>query len=314
MRRLHHHSFALIPLFLLLACGQQDRDTAISPTIVASDQNDETWATELAEHREEIDEELRTSNTSPMAGTQYLKSEPGDRFYLSRQGKTFALIESAGPETVLMVTKEEGTWHWHDQGQDVVCRVDDETVPTGSPLESSAIFEYRALFLRFVPSDDRVTFIVFDPDREEMKSFDHLLYFPPDRKYAVSARLVELAEPDEIEMLTSRDLKKTFYRYATIRFRLDGKDQELSAFKSKLTGEGSGYLFIPFRDATTGRETYGAGRFLEIDEPDEEHFVFDFNGAFNPLCNYSPAYNCAIPPRENHLEVAIRAGEMTYPH
>jgi uncharacterized protein (DUF1684 family) len=115
-------------------------------------------------------------------------------------------------------------------------------------------------------------------------------------------------------MLTNRGLKKAFYRYARIRFELDGEEQELSAFKSKLTGEGSEGLFIPFRDSTSGRETYGAGRFLDLDEPPDEHFVLDFNRAYNPLCNYSPAFNCPIPPRENRLEAAIRAGELTYPH
>ena len=301
-------------LTLLGACVQQDRDGDVLSNVGDTGQDDEAWTTELAAHREELDEELRSSNTSPMAGTQYLKSEPGDRVYLTRQGRTFALADSAGSESVLLVARENGTWRWHDEGQAVVCRMEDESVTTGGALEGAALFEIEDLTLGFYPSEDRVTFIVFDPERPERQTFEHLLYFPPDRKYAVNARLVEFPEPDEIEMLTSRDLKKTFYRYAKITFRLAGKDQELSAFKSKLTGEGSGYLFIPFRDATTGRETYGAGRFLEIDEPDEEHFVLDFNRAFNPLCNYSPAYNCAIPPRENHLEVAIRAGEMTYPH
>ena len=87
----------------------------------------------------------------------------------------------------------------------------------------------------------------------------------------------------------------------------------MTAFKYALSGEGSDGLFIPFKDATSGRETYGAGRFLEIHEPDEERFTLDFNRCFNPLCNYSPAYNCPIPPRENHLEIAIEAGEKTYP-
>ena len=73
-------------------------------------------------------------------------------------------------------------------------------------------------------------------------------------------------------------------------------------------------LFIAFRDATTSRETYGAGRYLQIDEPQTEEFVLDFNRAFNPLCNYSDAYNCTLPLRENHLKVAINAGEKTYPH
>jgi len=115
-------------------------------------------------------------------------------------------------------------------------------------------------------------------------------------------------------MLTSRSLKKTFYRYATIRFPVDGQEQELTAFTGTLTGEGSDGLFIPFREATSGRETYGAGRYLDFDEPPSEHFVLDFNRAYNPLCNYSPGFNCPIPPRENRLQVAIRAAELTYPH
>ncbi|MGB5294317.1 MAG: DUF1684 domain-containing protein, partial [Thermoanaerobaculia bacterium] len=65
---------------------------------------------------------------------------------------------------------------------------------------------------------------------------------------------------------------------------------------------------------TTGRETYGAGRYLQIDDPASESLVLDFNRAFNPLCNYSDAYNCTLPLRENHLKVAINAGEKTYPH
>jgi len=315
MRQLQRHSFALIPLFLLAACVQQDRDSTASATTASTDLDDEAWATELAVHREEIDQDLRASKTSPMAGIQYLKSEPGDRVFLTRQEKIFALAESALPETVLLAVREQKIWHWYAQGQEeVTCRVGDEAVLSGDALDGRAICDVGDLFLSVYPTDDRVTFIIFDPERPEKRSFDHLLYFPPDRSYAVNARLVVHKKPEEIEMLTSRDLKKTFYRYAKIEFRLGGKDQELSAFKSDLTGEGSGYLFIPFRDATTSRETYGAGRFLEIEEPDEEHFVLDFNRAFNPLCNYSPAYNCAIPPRENHLQVAIRAGEMTYPH
>ena len=137
---------------------------------------------------------------------------------------------------------------------------------------------------------------------------------PPDRSYAVPARLLKFPEPDEVEILTSRGLKKTYHRYARIRFQLHGADQELTALKSQLTGEGSESLFIPFRDSTAGGETYGAGRFMDIDEPPSEQFVLDFNRAFNPLCNYSPAFNCPIPPRENRLQVAIRAGELTYPH
>ena len=314
MRRIVLHAIVLVITLLVCACGAEVDQESASPVVGDPYQDDASWTAELEDHRQEIDDFLRTSNTSPMAGTQYLKSEPVDQVFLTRQGKTFALADSAGPGAVLRATRQEDVWHWYDEGSEIVCRVGDEIVESGNALEESATLELGDLFLRLHPSEDRVTFIVFDPEREEKVSFEHLFYYPPDRDFAVDATLVPFPEPDEIEMLTSRDLKKTFYRYAKIRFEVNGQAQELTGFKYELTGEGSTSLFIPFRDATTSRETYGAGRFLEIDEPDDKHFVLDFNRAFNPLCNYSPAYNCAIPPRENHLDVAIEAGEMTYPH
>ena len=73
-------------------------------------------------------------------------------------------------------------------------------------------------------------------------------------------------------------------------------------------------LFVAFRDATTGQATYEVGRYLFIPfGGNDAAYVLDFNLASNPLCNYSPHYNCPIPLRENTLPVAIRAGEMTYP-
>jgi uncharacterized protein (DUF1684 family) len=303
-------------LIFLSGCAQQDPSTTAKPApITGSELDDQAWTQALVEHREEIDEEYRASSTSPMAGTQYLKSEPTDRVYLTRKDKTFALAYSPDPAAEIAVARQAKTWVWENLEGDVVCEIDGEgQVASGSALAGPATFAVAGLHLAFYPGEDRVTFIVYDAERAEKKSFDHLLYYPPDRHYAVQATLLKVSEPDAVEMLTNRGLKKTFYRYARIRFRLDGEDQELTAFKSKLTGEGSGDLFIPFRDATSGGETYGAGRFLDIDDPPAEQFVLDFNQAYNPLCNYSPAFNCPIPPRENHLEVAIRAGELTYPH
>jgi len=302
-------------LLLLSGCAQQEPDgPAAAAPEAGSELDDAAWAQALVEHREENDEEFRTSSTSPMAGSQRLTSDPADRVYLTRQDRTFALAYAANPAAEMVLTSEADTWTWEALGEDVVGEVDGEPVATGTALAGPASFEIAGFHLSLYPGEDTVTFIVYDPERPEKKAFEHLLYFPPDRTYAVRAKLLKLPDPDEIEMLTSRSLRKTFYRYAKIRFQLDGETQELTAFKSKLTGEGSQSLFIPFRDSTSGRETYGAGRFLDLDEPQAEDFVLDFNRAYNPLCNYSPAFNCPIPPRKNHLDVAIRAGERTYPH
>jgi uncharacterized protein (DUF1684 family) len=117
-----------------------------------------------------------------------------------------------------------------------------------------------------------------------------------------------------VKIPTTRKLEKTFYRYARIHFIVDNKEFMLTAFKSSLSGTDGEMLFIPFKDSTNGRETYEVGRFLEISEPGQADFVLDFNRCFNPLCNYSPAYNCPLPPLENFLDAAISAGEKTYPH
>ena len=118
----------------------------------------------------------------------------------------------------------------------------------------------------------------------------------------------------QVKMLTSQNLEKTFYRFAKLHFKIAGKELTLTAFKYSLEGEGAKYLFIPFKDSTNDKETYGVGRFMDINDPGVKEFILDFNLAYNPLCNYSPAYNCPIPPLENFLEVPIRAGEQIYPH
>lgn len=310
-----------LPLLLLIlasACGPESRGPVLGslpdgPAIAAAEEA--SWRAELEAYRAGKDEEFATSETSPMAGTQYLKSEPAEQVFLIREGEAFALAYEGSEGAVLSLTRQaEGSWGWRALDPGVACRRQGEALASGVPIDAPVLLSLGDLRLRLFPSEDRVTFIVFDRQRPELAAFEHLLYFPPAPELAVHAELVPFEEPDALVLITSRNLKKTFYRYAEIRFSIDGVQQELTALKSALEGEGSEGLFIPFRDATTGKQTYGAGRFLEIEEPAESRFVLDFNRAFNPLCNYSPAYNCAVPPRENRLEVAVRAGEKTYPH
>jgi len=305
----------LMLLMLLGGCGQPEPGRTASPEREgASALSDEAWTQALIEHREEIDEEFRSASISPIAGAQRLKSEPADRVYLTRQDRTFALADEPDPAALMAFSRDGATWTWEDLSGDVAGEADGEPLASGSVLGGPAGFDTGGIHASVYPGEDTLTFIVYDPERPEKVAFEHLLYFPPDRSLAVRATLHRLAEPEEIEMLTSRSLKKTFYRYATLRFRVDGEDQELTAFKSRLTGAGSESLFVPFRDATSGEDTYGAGRFLDLEEPEADELVLDFNRAYNPLCNYSPAFNCPIPPRENRLEIPIRAGERTYPH
>jgi uncharacterized protein (DUF1684 family) len=269
------------------------------------------WRAGLLDDRARKDEEFGTSPTSPMAGVQYLKSDPADRVALIRDGESFDLVHREMPDAVVQLARAEEAWVWTRAEAGVGCRAGQETLALGAAIEKPATFGVGRFHLRLYPDRERVTFIVFDAERPEQLAFERLRYFDPDPAYAVQAELERLDQPEPVRLATSRDLQKTLYRFARIQFRIGGRDLELTAFKYTLSGEDSSTLFVPFRDRTTGEETYGAGRFLELEEPDDDRFVLDFNRAFNPLCSYSPAYNCAIPPRENHLPVAIRAGELS---
>ena len=95
---------------------------------------------------------------------------------------------------------------------------------------------------------------------------------------------------------------------------MNGKPLRLTVLTTTASPKAGDELFVAFRDATTGTESYDGGRYLFIPFAGADAgYVLDFNAATNPLCNYSPHYNCPIPPRENVLSVPIRAGEMKYP-
>jgi uncharacterized protein (DUF1684 family) len=309
----------LLPaLFLLIsACNRPEPAPSTQESAAraesASIEDEETWRADILSMREKKDQSFKTSKTSPMAGVQYLRSDSSDLLYLTKDGRTFGLTSEPATNTVVSFVKKDDVWSIDHLSDDVVGRKVDDEVLDGAPLVEPVIISIEDFTIRAYSQEGRLVFIVFDPERAEYKAFSHLIYFPPDPGFAVSARLVKRQENDRVKMLTSQNLEKVFYRYATIEFNLDGKRQELTAYKNALSGEGADRLFIPFKDQTTGRATYGAGRYLEIPQPDKQHFLLDFNRCFNPLCNYSPAYNCPISPRENHLEVAIEAGEKTYP-
>jgi len=100
-----------------------------------------------------------------------------------------------------------------------------------------------------------------------------------------------------------------------VRFSLGGRDLRLTGFQDPDAEHGN-ELFVPFRDTTTGKESYGAGRYVEVEveqAADGKFFAtLDFNLAYSPWCAYNPAYSCTLPPIENTLEVGIEAGEQTY--
>jgi uncharacterized protein (DUF1684 family) len=154
-----------------------------------------------------------------------------------------------------------------------------------------------------------------DPDspisHEERSRFKGLKYFPPNAAYRVKARLVRIERPDIITLTTSKGTTQPYLRYGVFNFELDGRKLRLQCYKAASNPHETS-LFTPFTDETTGRETYGSGRYLDIEETGRDDYVLDFNLAYNPYCAYSENYVCPFPPKENRLSMKVLAGEKNY--
>jgi uncharacterized protein len=140
--------------------------------------------------------------------------------------------------------------------------------------------------------------------------FHDLVYFPPDPSYRVRAVLKRVPVPEESFLRTNRDNQAVMRYLGDLVFSLSGRNLRLKLFHA---GEGVGTsVFVPFRDLTSGRESYGAGRYLTLELNESDEYDLDFNRSFNPYCAYTDDYECGFPPAENDLPVAVRAGEKVW--
>jgi uncharacterized protein len=155
-----------------------------------------------------------------------------------------------------------------------------------------------------------------DPDSpltpEQRATFAGLSYFPEDHALRIRGELeTEGLDLDErIAMRTTTGGEQEYRRAGIVRFEVDNEPGQVTLYASDDAHD----LFLPFRDATSGKESYGAGRYLEVEPPGSDgRVVVDLNYAYNPFCAYNPEWSCPIPPGENWLSVPIRAGEQSFP-
>ena len=145
-----------------------------------------------------------------------------------------------------------------------------------------------------------------------------LQFFPVQEKYRVNTRVQRIDESPWFKMETSGKEKQIYRVYAVLHFSLNDTNVTLRVYQSQrlmMVKEYAEHLFIPFTDLTTGEESYENGRYIDLNTTDLEQGVYsiDFNKAYNPYCAYiSNQFNCPMPPKENALPVAIRAGEMKF--
>jgi uncharacterized protein (DUF1684 family) len=147
----------------------------------------------------------------------------------------------------------------------------------------------------------------------ERKLFKGLKYYAFDSQYVFSSQIeryiFHINNPKYYAtFLTNKGTNKRYIRYGKLQFKLNGKDYTIEVYKSIL----SDMLFVPFKDMTNGRETYEGGRYIDAEILPGYKMVLDFNMAYYPSCAYNERFICALPPRENMLEIEIKAGEKTF--
>ncbi len=301
---------ALFSIFVLLSfinCNKEEKKPQRSKEQIQ-------WEKSILEHRAKIQKEFKTADDSPFAGRKRITIKRDKPGYVTYFNDKFKFKKEKQEGAIVKIYNKDGKWYFDRIDKKFKLKKDENFEFDTYEIKEDYL---KCKFDRFTfvvyPLDNRLVFIVFDPEAKALKEFNGLNYYPPNYDYRVKAKFIIFKDKKQIEMVTSINQIKTFYRYAKIEFEIKGKKRYLIGYKKDLSVKApEAWIFIPFKDATSGKETYGSGRFIEIKEPTSEEFILDFNLAFNPLCNYSHVYNCALPPEENYLDIPIEAGEKDY--
>ncbi|MGS2726689.1 DUF1684 domain-containing protein [Psychroserpens sp. BH13MA-6] len=182
------------------------------------------------------------------------------------------------------------------------CAQDKRPIPGETEFQKEINAEYK----------DASTSPLKDKDRKKFKGLD---FFKFDSTYVVQATFERTPNEDVFKMKTTTSRLPEYKKYGVITFTLKDKDFSLNIYQNQglITKEGyEDYLFLPFLDNTNGDESYGGGRYIDMRIPEGNVIEIDFNKAYNPYCAYNERYSCPIVPRENYLDLEVRAGVKAF--
>jgi len=174
------------------------------------------------------------------------------------------------------------------------------TLRTGSPSDR---IEFGDFEIAVSATAGNHQLIVRDRQSSYLKMFHGALWFPVNASYRLEAAFTPYPRPKELKIPDTTGRTRLMQVPGYVTFRLNGETLRLEPVVS------GNELFFMFKDRTSGRETYGVGRFLESEMPKNGKVVLDFNKAYNPYCAFNPYSSCPIPPKQNTLITRIEAGE-----
>jgi uncharacterized protein (DUF1684 family) len=168
-----------------------------------------------------------------------------------------------------------------------------------------ALLRFRAKKDEFMRQDHNSPF-----SHSVQADFKGLQYFEPDPSFRFDTKLLRYPAEEGVIMATSKGTRQLFDKVGRFDVLVEGKPIQVQAYQSAEREDPS--LFVPFKDATSGKESYGAARYIDLKVQHDDRYLLDFNYAYNPYCAYNEGYVCPLPPKENGLAVSILAGERKY--
>jgi len=290
-------------LLLLLAI------LAASVALTAED----TYRAEIEKDRRDTDEMLR-STRSPLLLVGRFKVNEGSSSVGSDPNSAIVLPQKA-PAHVGTLTRH-GSIISFEPTPGVFISLNDKSISTSvvlhvaeppNPTDRIGFGDFK---FGVRPIDNEFALLLTDAQSPYLKNFTGTRWFAIDPAYRVIADFAPSAQPKTVLVPYTDGGEKTFTVSGDLTFQLAGQTLHLLALQST----NSKGLFILFQDQTSGRETYGGGRFLEVDAPKEGKTILDFNKAGNPYCAYDPYAICPMPLKENRIAIPIRAGEKQSSH
>ena len=295
-----HRSIALT--CLLAACGG-----AQSPPIAPTETAPDAWRTWRERRETSIAGE---DGWLTLIGLHWLPE--GDWSLGSDPGATIVLPADRAPARAGWLAVGDG-------GVDFVPQLEGAVTLAGTPVIDPiplrpdvpgppTILELGSLRMHVIARGDRLGLRVKDRASPARASFHGIPVFDYDPRYRVRARFEPAAEGEGLPIANVLGQVEDVPLAGRLRFELEGQSLVLlTTLEGETLAEGLGVML---RDTTSGEETYGAGRYLEVEAPDaESRTTIDFNLAYTPPCGFTDHATCPLPPPENELPIAIRAGE-----
>lgn len=209
------------------------------------------------------------------------------------------------PALIGSFVQKDNSVFFTPQVQDIIC--DQKKITTTTRVfdeDNTSTLEYKSLSWFVIARSGKLAIRVRDYQNEDVATLKFIPRFAINEKWKITAKFVAYTPPKKVEIVNVLGMTNEDEVPGKLVFQIDGKQHTLEPVKS---GES---FFLMFKDTTTGKTTYSVGRYLYANFPDKENnVILDFNKSYNPPCAYTPYATCPMAPQQNHLPIAIEAGE-----